>query len=105
MKKSIALFGITLLVIGVFFVESAIAGRITNREHKQQARISQGMASGSLTLGEACRLQHEQFRIEKHRRIAWSDGHLTPLERIRIEREQNRASRHIYHLKHNGLSW
>jgi hypothetical protein len=104
MKKSMVMFGMVLLVIGVFFVESALAGRITRREHKQQARITQGVASGQLTFGETHRLQHEQWRIEKHRRIAWSDGHLTPYERIRLENEQDRASRRIYRFKHNGLA-
>jgi hypothetical protein len=102
MKK----FGIvmmTLMFFGLISVEAAMAGRVGNRQIRQQKRIHQGIHSGELTGREVRALQREQRHVQRSKRRAWSDGELTPGERIRLEHKQDRASRHIYRFKHNEI--
>jgi hypothetical protein len=54
-----------------------------------------------LTRREARRLEAQQGRIQDDKFLAKSDGHVSPAERWQLTREQNRASRDIYRLKHN----
>ena len=74
---------------------------INQREWNQQARIRQGVKSGELTRGEARRLEAREGKIKADKMVAKSDGKVTPAERRRLKREENRASRRIYRLKHN----
>ncbi len=91
-----------IMMISLFLsVNMTQAGRVGNRQVKQQNRIHQGLKSGELTKKEALRLEREQRRIQKTKREAIKDGELTPKERLRLERQQNRASRHIYRSKRN----
>lgn len=75
---------------------------INKREHRQQARIRQGVKRGELTRGEARRLEAREHKIQKDKMAAKADGKVTPAERRKLKREQNRASRKIYRLKHNA---
>jgi hypothetical protein len=68
---------------------------------KQERRIDQGVGSGQLTPREAGRLDAEQAKIKLDELRAKSDGNMTTKERAKLTREQNRASRDIYRLKHN----
>ena len=95
--------------LGVAVVAMAVAG-LTSTAHaaggahhrtRQQVRISQGVATGSLTMVEAASLRHEQHRISVMKRSAKADGRVTRGESRRINRAQKRASAHIYRLKHN----
>ena len=102
MKKGLIVA--TLLMIGgLLAVDNAFAGRIEDRSHTQRMRIRQGIWSGELTRGEVKFLKHEQRRIRKIKKISWFDGRLTYSERRHLERMQNRASRHIYRMKHNDV--
>ena len=103
-KRSIMVI-LAVVITGFLFATSALAGRVGNRQIRQQKRIYQGVSSGQLTWGEAWALEREQTRIQRHKRRAWQDGWLSPGERRRLEREQNRAKRHIFRLKHNGIGW
>jgi hypothetical protein len=94
---------VILVLISFVWIDAAFAGRPKNRQIKQQKRIHQGIRSGELTKGEVRKLEREQKRIHRGKRKAWSDGELTPKERVRIEHRQNRASRHIYKAKHNDI--
>ena len=78
--------------------------RIERREARQQARIHQGVRSGELTRGEARRLEMGQRHVDRMEDRAKADGRVTPRERVRISRAQNRQSRHIARLKHNGVA-
>lgn len=101
MKKfKITAIGLSVIV-GFVFTESAMAGRVANRQVRQQARIHQGVDSGELTANETKRLEKTQRRIRKSKRQAWSDGQLTNKEKLRLEKQQDRASHQIYRLKHN----
>ncbi len=75
--------------------------RITKRQINQQRRIKQGVKSGELTPAETRRLEAQQAKIQADKQAAKADGKVTPQERRKLRREENRASRNIYRLKHN----
>lgn len=103
MKKISMTLAMAALITTFVGADVAFAGRIANRQIRQQKRIHQGIKSGELTRREVGRLEKQQYKIQRHKRRAWSDGKLTPKERIRMEQGQNRASRNIYRLKHNDI--
>jgi hypothetical protein len=103
MKKIFLGMLVGTIILGT--VSIAMAGPLTWREARQQARIYQGVDSGQITQREYQRLEREQGRIETHRQQAWSDGVLTPSEACRLTREQNHASRDIWRAKHNGIHY
>ena len=74
---------------------------INRIEHREQARIQQGIRSGELTRHEARRLEAEQARVRVDERFARADGTLTPRERGRLNNELRHASRDIYRQKHD----
>ncbi len=99
MKKMVVLM--TAMVFSLVAVDAVMAGRVKNRQVRQQKRIHQGVNSGALTKGETVRLQKQQRHINRSKKRALSDGQVTKRERIRLEKKQDRASRHIHRAKHN----
>ena len=79
-----------------------VTPRIDRREARQADRIHQGFRSGELTRGELRALRAGQRNIHRLERRAKSDGFVSARERARLMRAQNRQSRHIWRLKHNG---
>jgi hypothetical protein len=75
--------------------------RVDQRELRQHARIEQGIRRGELTRGEARRLRAGQGHVRRMERRARYDNRLTPRERARLERVQDRQSRRIARLEHN----
>jgi len=75
--------------------------RIDARQAQQQARISAGVADGSLTHHEARHLQAEQRQIRHAERHAKADGVVTPHERQRLAQMQQHASRNIHRQRHD----
>jgi hypothetical protein len=96
------LLAVAILAVTASFA-SAATPRIDRREVRQHARIQQGVRSGELTRGEAHRLRAGQAHVRRMERRAKSDGVVTQRERARIGHAQNRQSRRIYRLKHNGV--
>jgi len=102
--KSIRLL---ILTLAVATLTATIASaqtatpRIDRREARQSARIHQGVKSGELTPGEAARLRAGERHIDRMETRAKADGKVTPQERARITRAQNRESHRIYRYKHN----
>jgi hypothetical protein len=94
---AVAALGIALGMASV-----AQAGPIHHRQQHQRGRIAQGVHHGSLTPGETRLLRHEQAGIARGRQRALADGRVGPGEARVLTNAQNRASRHIYGLKHNG---
>lgn len=94
----------------VLILSSAAAAAQTDtagtaqRDVNQQTRIEQGLQSGSLSTGEAARLEREQGRVDRLQARALTDGKLSPAERARLAAAQNRASRGIAAAKHNGVT-
>ena len=75
---------------------------VKERQMNQKARIRQGVKSGELTKGEARHLRGEQKTIQAEKQMAKADGEVTPAERAKLRRDQNKASKDIYRLKHNN---
>jgi hypothetical protein len=95
----------TVAAVGAFAVAAlpASAGQVWNRVENQQDRIQQGVRSGQLTRGEYSRDEAHLRAINAQRRadLRRNDGHLTPAEQARLNRELNRDSNRIYFTKHN----
>jgi len=75
--------------------------RIDARQARQSNRIRSGVASGDLTRRETMALRSEQRGIRRMERHARADGVVTPRESRRLDRAQNRASRHINQQRHD----
>jgi hypothetical protein len=100
MKKFTLICALVALGIALSTAQTATP-RVTKRQLNQQARIGQGVKSGELTKGETRRLERQQAKIQMDKRAAKADGVVTPGERAKLNREQNRASKRVYKLKHN----
>lgn len=79
----------------------ASAGEIEQRQRRQQGRIAEGIESGALTPKETARLEVEEAAIQREKRYFKRDGKLGPKEKVKLNRDLNRASRHIYREKHD----
>ena len=80
-----------------------LAQSIAQRQVNQNARIRQGVQSGSLTAGETARLRAQQAHL--HRQVVRNradGGGLTAAERARIQANANQNSRQITRLKNNN---
>jgi hypothetical protein len=102
MKKLIVITGI---LIGLGFAYSVSAQtptpRVAHKQVNQQTRINQGRATGELTPRETAGLEMQQAKIRHDKRMAKSDGVVTPRERRKLHREQRRASKNIAVQKHD----
>jgi len=76
--------------------------RIDQRQANQEKRIDQGIASGQLTKRETRRLEKEQAHINRAEDKAKADGSVTAKERKHLTKMQNKASKDIYHQKHDA---
>jgi uncharacterized membrane protein YebE (DUF533 family) len=96
---------LSLMVAGGLIVvlsASSVFAGIGDRQKNQRARITQGVKNGELTRHEAKKLIREQRHIKRMKMRAKADGTITAKERWRIQKAQDRASRHIFLLKHNN---
>jgi len=75
---------------------------VTKRQVRQQERIKEGVKSGELTRRETRQLERQHAKIQVDKKVAKSDGVVTPAERQKLQKEQNRANRNIYRKKHNN---
>ena len=89
-------------VLSLAFAAPAEAGRIGNRQERQQQRIAGGVSSGTLTARETARLERREAGLNRSVARMRSDGSLSRGERARIETRQDRISRGIYHQKHDA---
>jgi hypothetical protein len=98
MKTTIIII-MTLGAASLFAAPPTVRGRQVN----QQARIAQGVRSGSLTRGETARIETREARVARSiRRDRIDGGGLSAFERAKIQGQQNALSNQIYDLKHNG---
>ena len=93
------------VVVFVAFVVNAQTAtpKVTKRQLNQQERISQGKKSGALTNKEAATLEMREAKVQHDKVVAKSDGVVTPAEKAKLNREENRTSRAIYRKKHNEV--
>src|SRR6266481_3667325 len=78
--------------------------KVGQRRENQQDRIAQGIKSGQLTAGETAKLENQQKGINQQvsaDRKA-NGGTLTASEKKQVNKEQNAASKNIYHKKHKA---
>jgi hypothetical protein len=103
MKKLMLVLSLIALVsVGSFAQERT--PKVNARQHTQHGRIHQGKNNGELTHREAHLLRQEQKHIRKSERRIKADGDVTARERKRLDRQQDRASRHIRRAKNNELT-
>ena len=84
------------------FAQNTNTPKIDKREANQQGRIADGINSGALTAKEAGNLEKRETKIAADEQMAKADGKVTKAERAKLNREENRASKKIYHKKHNA---
>lgn len=77
---------------------------VNQRDRNQQKRIGEGLENGSLTAGEAGKLEKKESKLNAAQRDMRQDkgGHLTASEKAKVNRQQNRVSKQIYNKKHNA---
>ena len=77
---------------------------IHQRKENQQDRIANGIQSGQLTAGETSKLETKEAAVNGEIKAdrAANGGKLTPAERAKVNRQQNRLSKQIYNDKHNA---
>lgn len=80
---------------------TTFAAGIGQRQWNQHRWIHQGIRCGSLTPGEAARLEREPFRTERLRRRLRADGDFSCRDRARVHHRLHRSSRHIFRARHN----
>jgi hypothetical protein len=77
------------------------ADRFNTRDNRQTRRIHQGINSGKIIRPEFRYLRKEQRRIDRAYDRALADGRFNRHERMRLNKMQDRAGRHISRAKHN----
>ncbi|NTU43662.1 MAG: hypothetical protein HGA78_11580, partial [Nitrospirales bacterium] len=102
MKRNFVFF-LTLIVSVVLFAGIALADFL-DRIATQQQRINQGIASGSLTRGEADTLQDNLNWIKFEYIRMKADGRLSPGEQDKLDKMIDRNSLMIENKKHNPIS-
>jgi hypothetical protein len=75
---------------------------INERRENQQQRIGEGIENGSLTAGEAARLEHKEAKVNAEVHEMKSDGKFTKKERAKVQAQQNALSKQIYNQKHDA---
>ena len=100
MKKIFTLSAL-ILSLSISTLANTKTPVINVRQANQQERIAEGIESGRLTAGEATRLEAREAKIQHDKIVAKSDGIVTTRERVKLKREENRTSNHIYKAKHN----
>jgi hypothetical protein len=104
MKKKLFFSGfiLSLLLIGISSSAQTKTPNINERQERQQARIAKGVNNGQLTARETEHLEAREAKIQHDKRMAKADGKVTPAERAKLEREENRTSKAIYRQKHDA---
>ena len=96
------------IALSTLVLTSAYAGTrdpgVNKRQHRQHARIVDGVKSSELTHPEAKALRAEQRAIRAEEREFKADGVLTRGERRELHRDLNESSRDIYREKHDNDS-
>lgn len=76
--------------------------KIDRRDARQEHRVEQGQASGSLTEREAKRLGRRDAAQDKAADKAAADGTVTAQERKVLRKAERRTSRATYRQKHDA---
>ncbi len=96
-----------ILVAALFVCGTAIASNaqstpvVDKRQDIQKERIKDGVKSGELNKAETKRLVKNQKHIKHAETKAKSDGTVTPAERAKLDKKQDKASKRIAKQKHD----
>ena len=73
------------------------------RMEQQQDRIAQGVQNGSLTANEAAHLENQESKMNQEAKSMRqkNGGTLTAADKAKLNHQQRRESRNIYHQKHD----
>ena len=74
------------------------------RNIDQQARIEQGIRSGTLANRETASLERGQARVSRAEAVAGADGHVGAAEQAGIQARENHQSQRIFRKKHNQVA-
>ena len=100
MKRTFA--ATAVIAASMFGAASAqTTGTEVQRNANQQQRIEQGLQSGSLSTGEAAKLEKGETKVERMETNANKDGNLSAAEKARIQKAQNKESAAIARAKAN----
>lgn len=101
--KRMNTIGVCLLGLmpALALAQSPQTSHFDQRQANQEARIQQGVQSGSLTPNEAARLERGQENLQRREDRAKADGKVTARERAQLQRAEDRQSRRIYREKHD----
>jgi hypothetical protein len=85
-------------------IQPKTRNEVNQRDRNQQKRIGEGLENGSLTAGEATKLEKKESKLNAEQRDMREDngGRLTASEKAKVNRQQNRVSKQIYNTKHNA---
>lgn len=91
------------IVLGLVLAAGLSAAEVDYRQHEQQERVAQGIASGQLTAAEAARIENQESRLRReiNRDRFFHNGRLTESEYRAINRQEDRLNDEIYFYKHN----
>lgn len=101
----------TLLLAPALLIAALAAGAaqaqaptVQQRIQNQEKRISNGVANGTMTPGQAAHERENEARIEaaRERDRAKNGGHLTPQEKAKLEHRLNHNNQMIHTDKHPG---
>jgi len=101
MKSSSLLFALCLSVPVAAWAQTTDTPRVDQRQVNQEARIQQGVQSGTLTEKEAARMEKGQAHVQKVEDRVKADGVVTKQERARLHQAQDVQSQKIYRQKHD----
>lgn len=95
------------IALGGLFIATASAqttGGTAQRDVNQQNRIEQGLQSGSLSTGEAAKLEGQESKVEKMQTKDLQDGKQSPAEKARLDKAQDNVSTDIHRDKNNAVA-
>jgi len=101
MKKFIVLT-VMLFAFAVAAQAQTRTPKANARQARQTVRIAEGAATGDLTRRETRGLVTQQRHINRTEARMKADGVVTPTERARLNKKQNRANRNIRRQKNDG---
>ena len=108
MKKALVagLTALSLAASGVAIAQPAGNWDLNRRENWLQERIDRGVADGSLTRGEAHRVERQLRRIRRDEaRLTHAEGGvLRDRSRVMLERRLDDLSDHIRWARHNDVA-
>jgi hypothetical protein len=90
---------------GTSTTSTPVTGKtVQDRKDNQQKRIGEGLENGSLTAGEAGKLENKEKNLNGEERDMREDngGKLSAADKAKLTRQQNRLSNNIYNQKHDA---